>query len=48
MVLVDGIGRGEVERALPSIEEAFAPALGEASTTSAVYDLAYALAAEEV
>ena len=48
VVLVDGIGRGEIERALPSIEEAFASALGEASTTSAVYDLAYALTAEEV
>jgi hypothetical protein len=48
VVLVDGIGRGEVERALPSIEEALAPALGEASTTSAVYVLAYALTAEEV
>jgi hypothetical protein len=47
VVLVDGIGRGEVERALPSIERALAPALGEASTTSAVYDLAYALASEE-
>lgn len=48
VVLVDGIGRDEVERALPSIAEAFAPALGEGSTTSAVYDLAYALASEEV
>ena len=47
-VLIDGIGRGEVERVLPSIEEALAPAVGGASTTSAVYDLAYALAAEDV
>ena len=47
-MLVDGIGRGEVERALPSIEAALAPALGEASTTSAVYDLAYALTAEDL
>ena len=48
VVLVDGIGRREVARALPSIEAALAPALGEASTTSAVYDLAYALTAREV
>ena len=47
-MLVDGIGRVEVEAALPSIEAAFAPALAEASSTSAVYDLAYALAAEDV
>jgi hypothetical protein len=48
VVLVDGIGRREVEAALPSIEQALAPALGEASTTAAVYDLAYALASEDV
>jgi hypothetical protein len=48
VVLVDGIGRREVESALPSIERALAPALGEASTTTAVYDLAYALAPEDV
>ena len=48
VVLVDGIGRAEVEAALPSIEAAFAPALADASSTSAVYDLAYALAAEDV
>ena len=48
VVLVDGIGRAEVTRALPSIEAVFTPALGDASTTSAVYDLAYALASEEV
>ena len=47
-MLVDGIGRAEVERALPAVEEGLAPVLGEASTTSAVYDLAYALTAEEV
>jgi hypothetical protein len=48
VVLVDGIGRAEVEAALPSIEAAFARALAEASTASAVYDLAYALATEDV
>ena len=48
VVLVDGIGRAEVQAALPAIEAAFAPALAEASTASAVYDLAYALAAEDV
>ena len=48
VVLVDGIGRAEVERALPAIEERLAPLLGGASTTSAVYDLAYAFTAEEL
>ncbi|HEY7344762.1 MAG TPA: hypothetical protein VH620_04310 [Gaiella sp.] len=48
VVLVDGIGRGEVETALPSIERALAPALGDASTSTGVYDLAYALASEDV
>ena len=48
VVLVDGIGRREVEAALPSIEQALAPALGEASRTAAVYDLGYALASEDV
>ena len=47
-MLVDGIGRREVESALPEIEQSLAPALGEASTTAAVYDLAYALASEDV
>jgi len=48
VVLVDGIGRGEVARALPAIEQALAPVLDEASTTAAVYDLAYALTSEEI
>ena len=48
VVLVDGIGRAEVEQALPAIEEGLAPVLAEASTTSDVYDLAYALTAEDV
>ena len=48
VVLVDGIGRDEVERALPSIERELMPALGEASTTTGVYELAYALASEDV
>jgi hypothetical protein len=47
VVLVDGIGRSELERALAAIEEGLAPALGEAATTSAVYDLAYALTTED-
>jgi hypothetical protein len=47
-VLVDGIGRDEVERALPAIERELMPALGEASTTTGVYELAYALASEDV
>src|SRR4029079_18053573 len=47
VALGDGIGRAEVEAALPSIEAAFAPALAEASSKSAVYDLAYALVAED-
>ena len=48
VVLVDGIGRDEVERALPAIERELMPALGEASTTTGVYELAYALASEDV
>jgi hypothetical protein len=45
VVLVDGIGRREVEEALPAIEAALAPVTGGAVTASAVYDLAYSLTA---
>jgi len=48
VVLVDGIGRREVEQALPAIEAALAPVTGGAATASAVYDLAYSLTAEEI
>ena len=48
VVLVDGIGRREVEEALPAIEVALAPVTGGAVTASAVYDLAYSLSAEEI
>ena len=48
VVLVDGIGRREVEEALPAIEAALAPVTGGAVTASAVYDLAYSLTAEEI
>ena len=48
VVLVDGIGRREVEEALPAIEAALAPVTGGAATASAVYDLAYSLSAEEI
>jgi hypothetical protein len=48
VVLVDGIGRREVEEALPAIEAALAPVTEGGVTTSAVYDLAYSLSAEEI
>ncbi len=48
VVLVDGIGRREVEEALPAIEAALAPVTEGAVTASAVYDLAYSLTAEEI
>jgi len=49
VVLVDGIGRGELERVRPEIEASVSSAAGEAaSTASAVYDLAYLLTSEEV
>jgi hypothetical protein len=47
-VLVDAIGRREVEEALPAIEAALAPMGGDAVAASAVYDLAYSLTAEEI
>ena len=48
VVLVDGIGRREMEEALPGIEAALAPVIEGAETASAVYDLAYSLTAEEI
>lgn len=45
VVMVDGIGRRELERVLPRIEALLTPAAGVASRESAVYDLAYLLAA---
>jgi hypothetical protein len=48
VVMVDGIGRGELERALPRIEARLAEAAGVASKESAVYDLAYLLTSAEV
>jgi hypothetical protein len=48
VVLVDGIGRAELERVLPAIQASLAPVIGEAATETAVYDLAYLLTSEEV
>ncbi|MGH8675282.1 MAG: hypothetical protein ACREVG_13335, partial [Burkholderiales bacterium] len=48
VVMVDGIGRRELERALPRIDALIATgATGVASKESAVYDLAYLLRAED-
>jgi hypothetical protein len=47
VVMVDGIGRRELERALPAIEALLIPAAGVASRESAVYDLAYLLGPAE-
>ena len=48
VVMIDGIGRRELERALPKIEALLAPAAGVASKESAVYDLAYLLTPTEI
>jgi hypothetical protein len=49
VVMVDGIGRRELERAMPRIDALLsAEAAGVASKESAVYDLAYLLTSEEV
>ena len=49
VVLIDGIGRRELERQMPRIEALLAPdTAGVASKESAVYDLAYLLTSEEV
>ena len=49
VVMVDGIGRRELERAMPRIEALLAAQnTGVGSKESAVYDLAYLLTSEEV
>jgi hypothetical protein len=49
VVMIDGIGRRELERAMPRIEALLTPdTAGVASKESAVYDLAYLLTSEEV
>jgi hypothetical protein len=47
LVMIEGIGRPELERALPRIESLLTPAAGVASKASAIYDLAYLLNAGE-
>jgi hypothetical protein len=47
VVMVDGIGRRELERATPRIEELLDADAGVVSKESAVYDLAYLLTSEE-
>jgi hypothetical protein len=47
LVIVDGIGRPELERVLARIEGLLTPAAGVASKASAVYDLAYLLGPAE-
>lgn len=46
VVMIDGIGRRELERAMPRIEALLAAGAGVASKESAVYDLAYLLTPE--
>jgi hypothetical protein len=48
VVLVDGVGRRELEAAMPAIKAALQDTLKIASEQSAVYDLAYLLTAEDV
>jgi len=48
VVLVDGVGRREVEAAMPSVHAVLKETLKIASEQSAVYDLAYLLTAEDV
>lgn len=47
VVLVDGIGRPELERVMPRIDAAIAAHPGIASRASAIYDLAYLLEADQ-
>lgn len=47
VVMVDGIGRRELERVMPLIDKAIAAQPGIASRASAVYDLAYLLTPAE-
>jgi hypothetical protein len=48
VVIVDGVGRRELETATPSVQIALKETLKIASEQSAVYDLAYLLTAEDV
>jgi len=48
VVMIDGIGRRELERVLPRIEALLTPAAGVTAKASAVYDLAYLLTAQEL
>ena len=47
VVLVDGIGRRELERVMPRIDAAIAAHPGIGSRASAIYDLAYLLEADQ-
>lgn len=47
VVMIDGIGRRELERVMPKIEELLSGEAGVASKESAVYDLAYLLTSDE-
>ena len=47
VVLVDGIGRRELELVMPRVETAIIAQPGVASRAAAVYDLAYLLSADE-
>jgi hypothetical protein len=48
VVMVDGVGRREVEAAMPAVHDLLRDALTIKSEQSAVYDLAYLLTAEDV
>ena len=48
VVLIDGVGRRELEAAMPKVHAALKDALQIASEQSAIYDLAYLLTAEDV
>jgi len=47
VVMIDGLGRPELARVLPDIEALLGNTAGVASKESAIYDLAYLLAADE-
>jgi hypothetical protein len=48
VVMVDGIGRREVERAMPAVDAMLREAIRITSLQAAVYDLAYLLTADDV
>lgn len=48
VVMVEGIGRGEVEGAMGAVDSVLCEAVSIRSTQSAVYDLAYLLRAEDI